>query len=187
MGSRQRWWLLRSRPLRAALVRRPAARVGRAGDIDSGAALFDEDDFALLIDHERGAIGDSAIGHEYPISRGSLAGCKIAYERKGKGELLGKFTLGRNIIGADSQDLSLGGVKFGNTSLVSREFLRSTTGEGGRKERDYNGLLSSKIGELDLAALSGWQLEVGGHISYFEVGFRRRSRRLSPSRRQTRG
>ncbi len=161
-------------------MRGSATCVGGSGDIDGGAALLDEDDFSLLIDHECGAIGDSALGHEYTISRGSLAGCKIAYQRKGKGELLGKFTLGRTIICADAQNLNLSGVKFGDTSLVSREFFRSTTCKCGGEEGYDNGLLSSKIRELDLAALRGGQLEVRGHISHFKIRFGRRSRCLSP-------
>ena len=162
-------------------MRGPATRVGSAGDIDGGAALLDEDDFPLLVDDERGAISDSALGHQYAISRGCLAGCKIADQREGERELLGKFTLGRSIIRADSQNLDFSRVKLGDTSLVSREFLGSTTGECGREEGYDDGLLSSKIRELDLASLGGRQLEIGSHVSNFEVGFRRRSGRLSPS------
>ena len=162
-------------------MRGPAACVGCARDIDGGAALLDENDLPLLIDYECCAIGDSAIRHQHAVSRGSLAGCKVAEQWEGKGKLLGEFTLGWSIIRADSQNLDFSRVKLGDTSLVSREFLRSTTGEGGREEGYDDRLLSSKIGKLDLSSHCGGQLEVGSHISHFEVGFRRRSRRLSPS------
>ena len=136
-------------------MRRPAAGIRRARNIDRRAAFFNVGDLALFIDHERRAVGDAPIEHQYAVRFGCLAGCEIAEEWKGQGKLLGKFTEGRNIIFADSEDLNVGRVKLGDTSLVSCEFLRSATCEGGGKEGHHHRLLPSKIGELEFLALLG--------------------------------
>jgi hypothetical protein len=128
---------------------------------------------SFLIDHEGGAIGDSSVGHQDTVSLGSLAGGKIAEEREGEGKLLGKFTLGGNIIGADPEDLRVSAFKLGDTSLVSREFLGSTTGKRCREESHHHVLFAPVVGELDLLALGGGQFEIRRHVAHLEVSFGR--------------
>ena len=73
-------------------MRRPAAGIRRARNVDGGAALLDKDDFALLVNDERSTIGYASFRHQDAVRFGCLAGCEIAQEWKRKGKLLGKFT-----------------------------------------------------------------------------------------------
>ena len=158
------------------LVRRPAASIRRAGDVDGGTALLDVNDLALLIDDERSAVGYASIRHQDAVCFGRLARCEIAEKGERQGKLLCKLTKGRNIIRADSEDLNLRRVELGDTSLVSCEFLRSATGEGGGEECHHHRLLPSKIGKLEfLALLSRGQFKIGRRVSHLEGSLRRRS------------
>src|SRR5262249_49534645 len=94
------------------LVTQSTAGVGCARDVDRGAAFLDKGNFSCLIDYEAGAIGDAPVGHEHAVSFGRLARGKIAEEREGKGKLLCKFTQGRDVVGADTEDLCISSVKF---------------------------------------------------------------------------
>ncbi len=52
----------------------------------------------------------------------------------------------RQVVGADADDHRARFFKFGETSLVRREFLRSTTGESGGKECQDDILLAAEAG-----------------------------------------
>ena len=75
------------------------------------------------------------------------------------------------IIGADCQDLRFRVIEFLDTSLVSGDFLGSTTGERGREEGHYNGLLAAKVGQFESLAEAAVQIEVGGGVADLEVSF----------------
>jgi len=163
------------------LVTYPAAGIGRARYIDSGCTFFDIRNLSLLVDNEGGAVGYASLGHQHAVRLRGLPRGEIAEEREGQGKFLCKFTLGRTIISANSEYLRISTFKFGDTSLVSREFLRSTTGERSGKECHHHVLLASIIGELDLLALSRWQFEIGSRVADLEVCFRRGLRRQDAS------
>ena len=93
-------------------MRSPATSVGRARDVDRRAAFLDVGNFPFLVDYERRAVGDAPLRHQHTVSFGCLARREIAENRKGETELLGKFTLGGGIIGADSEDLRVSPFKF---------------------------------------------------------------------------
>jgi hypothetical protein len=156
------------------LVVKAAARVRRAAYVDRGVSFLNKSDLALLVDDETGAIADSPVRHQYAVIGRSLACNEIAEERKRQGKLLCKFTKGGDIIRADSENLRISSVKFRDTSLVSSEVLRSTTGERGGEEGDYDVLAATKVGELDLLAARGVQIEIGRHVTNLEVSFWRR-------------
>ena len=137
----------------SVFVRRAAASVRRAADIHCRGALFDIGNLSFLIDHERSAIRNAPLGHQYAVRFGGFAGREIAEERKGEGKFLGKFGLGWSVIGADSEDLRFSAFKLGDTSLVSRHFLRSTTRERSGEEGDDHVFLAAEVGELDFLAL----------------------------------
>jgi hypothetical protein len=134
-------------------VTQPTASVSRARNIDGGCTFFDIRNFPFSVHYESGAVGDASLRHQHTVRLRGFPGGEIAEEWEGKGKLLCKFTLGRGVIGADSEYLRISAFKFGDTSLVSREFLRSTTGKRGGKECHHHVLLASIIGELDLLAL----------------------------------
>jgi hypothetical protein len=130
----------------------------------------------FLIDHEGRPVCDASLWHQNAVGFRRFTSCEIAEEGKRKGKLLGKFTLGWNIIGADSEDLRISALKLGDTSLVSREFLRSATGESGREEGYHHILLAAIIGELHLLAtgLRGRQFKIRRHVTDLEMSLRRR-------------
>jgi len=167
------------RSLISVLVPYSATRVRRAADVDRRTALFDISNFSFLIHDECCAVSNASVGHQDAVSGRHLAGGKIAEEWEGEGKLLGKFTLGGGIIGADSEDLRASAFKLRDTSLVSRHFFRSATGERGGEEGQHHVLLPTKIGELDLLALGRLQFEIRSHITHLEVSFGRRLRQQS--------
>ena len=157
----------------SVLVADPATGVGRPADIDSRVALLDVRNFALLINDKCGAIRYAPLRHQYTVSLDCFARYEIAEDGKGKTKLLGKFTLGRSVVGADSKDLCVSSFKLLDTSLVSCHFLRSTTGERCREEGKYDVLLPPKIRELNGFALRGWQFKIGRRVTHLEMGFGR--------------
>src|SRR5260370_211314 len=138
--------------------------------------LFEISNLPFLIDHEGSPVGIASLGHQHGVSLGRLACREIAEEREGEIQLLGKFTLGRSIICTDTEDLRVSAFKFGDTSLVSRHFLRSATGERGGEEGHHHVLLATELAELDSFALSGLYFEVRSRVAHLEVSFRRRLR-----------
>ncbi len=150
--------------MQSAARRRCAVRVNRR------VAFLDVDDLARPIDHEGGAIGDADLLVEDPVRFGDLPLAEIAGQGEGKLQFfLGPVAQGGQVVSADADDARAGGFKSGDTSLVRREFLRSTTGESGRKERQHDCRLAAKVGELDIASGCGRQIEVGRHIADFEI------------------
>jgi len=152
----------------------PAAGVRCAANVHRGRTFFDISNLSVRVDQERSSIGYASIRHQHSVSLCRLTSDEVAEEWEGKGSLLCKFTQGRNIVGADSQDLRVSAFKLRDTSLVSRHFLRSATCERGGKECHHHVLLASIIGELDLLALSRWQFKIRSHVADLEVGFRGR-------------
>ena len=57
--------------LRCAVFQAATDRTG-TGRINRGASFFDVSDLAFLIDHERGAVGDSGLGHVHAVEFGEL-------------------------------------------------------------------------------------------------------------------
>src|SRR5262249_27707986 len=165
-----------ARRVTSFLVSQPAARVGRAGYIYRGAALFDKCNLPFFIDHERSAVGDTPFRHQNTIVLGRLSRRKIAQEWEGKGQLFGKFTQGRNIIGADPEDLRVSAFELLDTSLVSGEFFGSASGKCGLEESDDRVRPAAGVGEFHLRGLGRLQLEVGRHVADLEMSLGRRSR-----------
>jgi hypothetical protein len=161
----------------------PAARVIRAGRIDRAVAFLDIRDLAFLVDDERGAVRHAGVFVENAVSGRRLALGKIAQERNGDVVLRREFPLRRNVVGADSKNLDALLFKFGDTILVRFEFLRSTTGERSRVERQDDRVFAAEIREFDPSALAGRQIEVRGHIADLEMGLGRRNGLAEQARR----
>jgi hypothetical protein len=83
-------------------VTQPAAGVRCAADIHGSLALFDIGDLAVLVYQERSAVGYTYVTYQHTVSLRGLTSAEVAEERVRKGSLLGKFTQGGDIIGADS-------------------------------------------------------------------------------------
>jgi hypothetical protein len=76
-------------------------------------------------------------------------------------------------IGTDGDDLGIIFIKISDTRLVRSQFLGSTTGEGGHKERQDDDFFPAEIRELHGLIVGVGQSEVGGFVTDFEIGFRR--------------
>src|SRR5512138_2391741 len=85
----------------------------------------------------------------------------------------------RKIIRADTNYLTLHIIEFCDTRLVRGEFLRSTTGERGRKKRNDNVLLAAVVRQFEVLARGGRKLEIRRGVADLEVRFGRRDRALS--------
>ena len=99
------------------LLHEDAARLICARRVNGRASLFDVADDAFLIHDKRGAravaaffIEDAVIAH----------GCAFEIAEKWKCHLdvFGEAGVGGRTVHADSQDLCVGGVEFGNISLI---------------------------------------------------------------------
>lgn len=154
------------------MIRAAARRFGPGG-VDGGVALLDIDDLPFLVDYKRGAVRNSVVFDQNPVSLGNLPLCEIAEQRDFDLVLGCKFLLGRSVVSADSENLSSSRFEFSDTSLVRRKFARSTTREGGREEGQDHRILAPEIAQFHLPAGGGGQGEVRGHIPLFQMGLGR--------------
>lgn len=120
-----------------------AGRIG-AGGVDRHFAFFDTGDFAILVDHERRAVGDAEILDENSVLLGNVAHV-VAQDGIADVEFLFPVCERWREIGADGQDLRAIGFKLCDTRLVRVEFGGSTGGEGGDEEGQNDGLLAAEI------------------------------------------
>ena len=123
----------------------PAAGRICTGRIERSLAFLDVLNLTFRVHHERGPVGHSIILDQHAVFFGNLSLVEIAQERKCQIEFFREFLLGGSVVGADSEDLGVLSFKFGDTSLVRRQFLRSTTGERGWEERQHYGLFPSVV------------------------------------------
>ena len=121
----------------------PAASGIHSCWIDGGRSVFDVLDSPIVIDHECGTIRKT-IGEKNSVVFGNSA-IVIAEQREGCFQLASPmFQCGQGV-GANCKNLNIRTLKFVDTRLVCGEFLRSTTGESGRKERQDDRLLAAEI------------------------------------------
>jgi hypothetical protein len=147
----------------------PAARIRGASRVDSGIALLDVGDFSSFIDHESGPVRYACILIQNPVRLTDFTLGKIAEDRERQVVLCGEFLLRRRIIGADSKDLRVVCLEFGNTSLVCLDLLGSATGKRGGKESQYDRVLAPEIGKLHFTASGGVQREIRRFVTYFQM------------------
>ncbi len=115
-----------------------AAGVINSGRVNGRVPDIDELDLAVEPDHERGAVTHAIRTQNSERLRG-FARAEVAQQGHFEFQLFGKDSLRRDVIRADAKNEGIVCLKFRDTSLVRREFLRSATGEGGGEERkDYN-------------------------------------------------
>jgi hypothetical protein len=126
-------------------------------------------DDAIRIDNERRTVCDTTC-RQHAIIGGDFSR-EIAEQRKFGFQLARPMIQRRLIIGADCQDLRFRITEFLDTSLVSGDFLRSTTGECGREEGHYNGVLASKVRQLEPFTEAAVQVEVGSGVADLQVSF----------------
>jgi hypothetical protein len=156
-----------------ALVRQTAAGCVGAGSINRPAAFLDVGDFAIFVNHESGAIGNAHLSNQDSILLGDLPHV-VAEDGVAGVQFLLPMLQGRREIGADRDDLGIILIEISDTRLVRSEFLGSTTGEGGHEEGEYDDFFPAEIGELDGLIVGVGQSEVGGFVTDFEIGLRRR-------------
>ena len=122
------------------------AQIDRIGRIDGPAAFGDLLNTALLIDDEGRAIGKLGFVIEDAVLLEDFT-LHVTQQREFHADLIGEFGVGRNGVDADAQHRRIIEVDLASvdTSLVSLEFLRSTTGEGENEERQDDVLLAAVI------------------------------------------
>jgi len=111
--------------------------------INRSRPLFDVLDIAVVIDYECGTIG-KAVREKNSVVFGNRA-VVIAEEREGCFQLARPMFQRGQCVCTNCKNLNIRALKFIDTRLVCGEFLRSTTGESGRKERQDDGLLAAEI------------------------------------------
>ncbi len=109
--------------------------------IDGFRILVDVLDDALLVDHERGAVGHRELGIEDAVFLRDLAG-KVAQKWEVHANLLGICLVGKLAVYAHTQDLRARTFEFGDISLIRLEFLRSATRESQDVKRQHHVLLA---------------------------------------------
>jgi hypothetical protein len=72
-------------------------------------------------------------------------------------------------ISADRQNLRFRVLKFANTSLVLRQFARSTTGEGRREECQDDVLLPPEIREFDFFVVLIAKCKIGSSVPDLKI------------------
>jgi len=145
----------------------PAAGFVGGGGIDRRIADIDKRDLPLFVHHESHAVRHP-VGAQYTIRLLGRAIFEIAQQREAQLKLFGEDFLGGNVIGADAKNFCVVAFKFCDTSLVRCEFLRSTTGECGRKKSQHHGSLAFEIGQRDLTAHGRAERKVRRDIAHFK-------------------
>ena len=102
---------------RLTLLREDAARLIRARRVNGRATLFDVLDDAVLVYDERGARAVAAFFVEDAVVAHDVA-FEIAEQRERDLDVFCKARVGGRTVNADAQNLSFGGVEFGNIRLI---------------------------------------------------------------------
>jgi hypothetical protein len=144
-----------------------AAGFVRGGRIDSGVAYLDEGNFAIRVHDISHAIRHAVRAQNTIRLRGGAIP-KIAEQRECQFELFSEDFLGGRVVAADAKNLGVLTFKFCDTSLVRGEFLRSATGEGGRKERQDDWILAFVIGQRDFTAHGRAERKVGRGVPHLQ-------------------
>jgi hypothetical protein len=119
-------------------------RVDNRGRIDRDVSFVDVLDDALLIDHESSAISEALFFVEDAVVFDDSA-FEITEYREGNSDLFGEFAVGGNTVNTHAENLRVGGLEFGDISLIRLQFLRSTTCERQYVNREYDVFLAFKI------------------------------------------
>jgi hypothetical protein len=142
------------------------ADVDRVGWVDRAVAFLYVLDLALFVDDKRGAVRklklvvqDAVLFRDLPRH--------VAQKRKFDPDFFRECFVRRRRINADSQDLRVFQIDLArvDTSLVSLQFFRSTTGEGKNVERQYDVLLAAEIAQLHRLSLVAAQGEIRRRVS----------------------
>jgi len=146
-----------------AVFEQTTRRAGAAG-INRILARLDVLDHAVLVNHERGTVGETMflIQNAVGLRNGSL---KVAQKGEIDVFLLGKGAVGGRAVDADAQNLGSILLEFGDISLIRLQLLRSTTGEGEYIERQHYVLLSGELTKRNLVAVLIGQSEVWGLVA----------------------
>jgi len=148
-------------------VSEATASLVNRGWIDRRIADIDKFDFSVGSDHERGPVAH-AIRAQNSICFCDLAIFEIAQQGEVEIELSGENFLRGCVVRTDAKNEGAVSFEFRNTSLVCREFLRSTTGERGRKECQHDHVFSFVIGQCNFAAGRTGQRKIGSDVSHFQ-------------------
>jgi hypothetical protein len=99
-------------------VRREAARRFGSCGIYGRVPLLDVGDFALTVDYERRAVGNSDVLQKDTVLAHYFSFGKIAEQVERGAYLSSKFLLGRGIVRTDCKNLGFYTIEFSDTSLV---------------------------------------------------------------------
>jgi len=124
--------------------------------IDRDVSFVDVLNDSFFIDHEGRAVSETLLFVEDAIVFDDSA-FEITEYRERDSNLFGEFAVGGNAVYAHAENLRVGGVEFGDISLIRLQLLRSTTGERQYINRQYDVLLSFKIAELVNLSIGGPQ------------------------------
>jgi len=161
----------RNRDFLARFALQIGAQIDGVGRIDRSAAFGDLLNAALLIHHKRGAIGKLGVVIQDPVLLEDFA-LHVAQQREFYADLVGKFGVGGNGVDADAYDRRIIEVNLAcvDTSLVSLEFLRSTTCKRENVERHDDVFLAAVIAQFKRCAPGALQGEVRRHVADLQVG-----------------
>jgi hypothetical protein len=152
----------RSRP-----VRQPAACFIGSGGIECCIPHIDERNFPVLIDNVRNAVRHTVrTQHTIRLRGGTVF--EIAEEGESQFQLFGENFLGGRVVCTNAKYLGVIAFEFCDTSLVRGEFLRSATGESGRKECHHHWAFAFEIGQRDFTAHGGTESKAGRDVANLE-------------------
>jgi hypothetical protein len=133
--------------LRCFLVAQNVAAVFGARGINRHISFVYVLNDSVLIDDKRSPITVATFLVKDPVIF-DYRSLEIAEKRESNAILFAEFTIGGNAVYADSKNLCVGTIEFGDISLIRLHFLRSTTGESQYVERQHDILLSLEVTEL---------------------------------------
>jgi hypothetical protein len=139
-----------------------------AGVVNGVRAFFNVADDAVLIDHERDAIGEQAGKAQDAVGFGDDF-IRVAKQGKAGAGFFGKLAVSLLGVKADSQNLRASGLKFGDIRLISLDLASSTGSGGARVKRQDHGFLTVEIRKLHDLAILVRQCKVGSVVAHFEV------------------
>ena len=138
--------------------------------IDRDVSIVDVLNDSFFIDHEGSAISETLLFVEDAIVFDDSA-FEITEYRESNSNLFCEFAVGGNAVDTHAENLGVGGIEFGDISLIRLQLLRSTTGERQYINRQYDVLLSFEIAELVNLSIGGAQRKIRGLVTNLQVCF----------------
>ena len=136
--------------------------------VDRIGAFFDVLYHSAFVDYESYPVGKQVSHVKHSVS---LCGrlLRVAQDREGGADALRELSVSLGVINTDAQDLRVGRLKFGDISLIRRQFFGSTRRAGLDVKRQDDSLLPQEVAEPYGLALLVLEREARRAVAHLQL------------------